>query len=311
MKTKLLVLLATTIVVATAVAVRVNARARRAASEAAADAAETAALGVKIGDVEDRLRAAQAAHSELEKKIAALQTAATAAEHAGSAGQKPSGAKRSLNPATVIANNPEKLAAYLKDFRESLYLKYGAMFHALGLSPEQIEKFLDLKVWTEQHDMDVIAVAETKGIDSRNPSPEAMAAFKTMQREEAATIKQREADIFGPLIDQYRGYVQAESVRTLVRRLSSSEAYPETPLTAAQVERVTQILADNSRRSSGGSVVRLTVNWANAGAQLEGVVSAGQLALLQQVHRQMEAVQSSQQELNRALAPLKSSMPKG
>jgi hypothetical protein len=308
MKTHVLVLLATTIAAA-GVAGRASYRASHASAGAAVCESEVTDLRTKIDREERRLQALEAGAIELQKKIGVAEAARASANAVTATAQK-STSNRSLNPATIIANNPQYLAAYLKDFREGLDLEYAAMFHALGMSPTQIEEFKNLKVRTQQHDMDVIAVAETKGVDSRSPTPDALAALKAMQREEAAIVKQSEAAIFGPLLERYRQYIQTDPVRVLVRRLASAEAYPEVPLTAEQVERTTQILADNSRRTPAGTVVRLTVNWDNAVPQLQGIISAPQLAKIQQVHRQMELVQNSQQELNRALAPLKSTMPK-
>ena len=299
MKTTLLMALATTLALATGFAVRATHQAGRATTAAVAGLAECDELRRKISNTEERVRVADGARADLERKIAAAQAEQSAAEHSASATKTPAATARRRHPETILASEPERLAAYLKDFRESLDLKWGAMFHAVGLSAEQREKFKDLKVWAEQRSIDILSAMEAQRLGM---TPE---AYNAVERLDAAEYKQREAGVLGDRADKFREYHRTESVRSLVRRLASSGVYPDAPLTPVQVEHVTQILADHSRRNSGGSVLRFTVNWEHAPAQLQAVISPPQLAGLRHIHRQMELVQQHQREIDRVLAPLK------
>ena len=259
MKTKLSLILFAAVVVAAFFAVRA-ALARHAANEAtAAIARRGAEIEQQIDRAKRRLRDIGEACSAVEKKIAETRLPENTA---------PLPPPRKLSPYTIIANDPVKMAAYTRDFHASLDLEYGGLQKAIGLSPELFEKIKNLKTAHEQRRMDILAAAEMQGMDLKSP------AYRALQKEEAAQLAKREAELLGPLTEPYREFERTQPVRESARRLGSCETYPEPPLTSAEVERVVDVLARNSRRDpEDGTVYKLTTNMRAATPELKTFLS--------------------------------------
>jgi hypothetical protein len=112
---------------------------REAAAELTTLAPLRSQLRQEIARLESRLQSAQDALLKREKN-----TAVQAGNDA------PVEAARPLQPLTLIANDPQKLAEYLRHFRGAVAMNHGGMFKALGLSPEQMEQFKDVEVRLEE-----------------------------------------------------------------------------------------------------------------------------------------------------------------
>jgi hypothetical protein len=212
-----------------------------------------------------------------------------------------------LSANSVIANDPQQMAEFAKNFREGLDYRCGGMFKALGLSPEQIEKAKDLIV-SEQHSwMDMRAAAEMSGLDREG--------YEALKQEQITIRMKREVEFLGPLADRFREYYHLTApVRYLAQRLASTVAYPETPVTSAQVERVIEILTAQSQRTASGpwrgAVEPATINWDAASAELRVVLTPAQIATLG-LFVQNEAAQARvTQQINRLTAQFKGQPPK-
>ncbi|MSU23122.1 MAG: hypothetical protein EXS32_04780 [Opitutus sp.] len=299
MKTKLLVVAVVGIAVALGLAIRATYRASQAEKAAAGLAMQDEALRQKIGGIEARLRAANAVRAESEKAeaMAARQrdaASATVAISVGETAAKSAVVGLRLSAQCLIANDPQKLAEYAKNFRLRLDLwglddlAVGGMFKAFDLSPEQREKFKDLQVWQELRRMDLKAAAETQGFDTGGE------VYWQLKQENEKLREQKEAEIFGtgPLFEQYQEYARKQFLRDTAARLASTEFYPDTPITATQVERVTDIVAKSSQWNTKENWLHDdwgTINWDSAGAQLQGVLSPSQLGTLRLLIREKEA----------------------
>ena len=247
----------------------------------AALASRQIALSEKIVGVEERLRTAAAGLVPFAATTAPgtekRGAAATTAENETPA--VPAVTPQRLSANTVIANDPQQMSEFAKNFREGLDFTCGAMFKALGLSPEQIEKAKNLIV-SEQHSwMDMRAAAEMGGL------PKGSEAYEAMKEEQITIRMKREVEFLGPLSDRFREYYHFTApVRDLAQRLASTGAYPEAPVTSAQVERVAGILAAHSQRTATGpwrgTVEPATLNWVAASAELRGVLLPAQVATL-------------------------------
>lgn len=257
MKAKLVLLLFAGVIVAALLAFRLTLGRRAAQDAIAATETGTGDLKQKIARAKIRLRDLERASADLEKQDAETEPLAPAAPPV-----------RKLSPHTIIANDPAKLAAYTRDFRASLDLEYGGLQKFAGLSAELYEKAKDLKTAHEQRRMDILAVAETQGVDLKSP------AYQALQEKEADDFAKSEAELLGPSIVKYREFEQTQPVRETARRLGSSETYPEPPLTSAEIERVVDVLARHSRRDpENGTVYKRSTNMKEAMPELKTFLS--------------------------------------
>lgn len=293
MKTKSLLVVFAVAALAIGFAVRATWQNWEATAAVAGLVPQNAAMRAKIVGLEQRLRTAKDGLARMRQETATAPAgrggagvvAATAESETPS---RPKATAGRLSPETVIANDPQQMAEYAKDFRATLDLTYGGMFKALRLSPEQIEKFTDLKVWLEQNRMDLLAAVETQGLDQQGD------AYARLLQQQRRITREKERELFGPgpLLEQSREYSRTQYLRNITQMLASSLVSPDAPITAALVERVTEVVARNSERRPGEPwswQYWTTINWDAAGAQLQGVLSPSQLATLRLVMRPMEA----------------------
>ena len=284
MKTKFLAVVLVALALAIAFAARATQQINDSKAALASLAPQCAALRGRIVQLEQRLNAANDGRKQTGPKSATTsgERRGTGAANATTGTTVPAKSKATgarLSPETIIANDPKKMAEYSRNFRDSLDLTYGGMFKALHLSPEQMEKFKDLKVAQEQRRMDLLAAAETQGLDQQNDD------YSLLEGRLYKESRNQEADLLGsgPTADQYLEYRNLSYLRDTTKRLASSEVYPDVPIAAAQVERVTEVVASNSERPPGSPwswQYWSTINWDAVGTQLQGVLSPSQLATL-------------------------------
>lgn len=258
MKTKIALALVAALLLTAGVVIWEGWRSRESARSAADLEGKRAELDRRIAAAESILRAARDATAALEQQVAAVQEPAAGA---------PPASPLPRNPLTRIANDPAKMAAYVRDFRASLDLTYGGLRTIPGFSPELFEKMKDLKTSFEQRRMDILVAAEMQGMDLKGP------AYRALQKEETAEQARREAELLGPLLDAYREFDNTQDLRYIVRRLGSCEIYPDKPLTSVEVEQTIGILAQHAQRSRDGSVRTITINLREATPQLQGILS--------------------------------------
>ncbi len=252
MKGLLVIALLLAIAFATGFVLR-SVRRREAASQVnSALAARDRAWREQINAAEIRLKNADDTNRRLAEEIASTKANATA--------PAPS---RTLSAQTIIANDPVKMAAYSRDFRASLALHYGGMVRALGLSPEQWERFKDFKLWEEQRRFDLRAAAENQGVDVRSP------AFRELVRKDNEERAVKEREMLGDAIEGIHEFEHTQYLRQIADRLASAGyMYPLSPLAADEIERVTKILAQHTPRLKDGTVAQTPIKWAKVGPAL-------------------------------------------
>jgi hypothetical protein len=206
---------------------------------------------------------------------------AGATNHNPSAG---SSGKRPVNGRMLIANDPARSARYYEASRTSMEARHGALFKALGWSADQIEKFKDMKAQSEQNMRDLNATADAQGLGKHDK------VYLALWQAEAEKRMKIEAETMGSAeaLEKYNEFNRVEDARELAMKLAVSAVYAETPLTSAQVERVTEILAANSQRLSNGRVDPGTVNWPAVYAAAQETLSPAQLNALQQLRQHQE-----------------------
>jgi len=280
MKTKPTILVLAVLVLASLFAVRANRQAGQTRAAIAALVAQRAGLQAATATMDQRLRTATEALAQLERRTGQplgepdASGGADAAASGKAAAAKPATPARRLSAVSIITNDPQKTAEYAQNYRVYAGFFHGGMFKALGLSAEQTEKFKDLMVWQRQRQMDLDAAAEMQGLDRKS------AAYKQLQAEHDKIVRTKEAELLGDLEPRYREYRRTYGVRGEVVCLVGNPYYSGEPMTLAQFERTTQILAANCQRGQEQEVRRETVNWEAARVQLRDVLSPTQIVTL-------------------------------
>lgn len=315
MKTKFLITVLAVLALAGGFAVRATREAAQ--TRAAMDALESQRTGLRAASasMEQRLRTASQALAKLEQKTrgspgeSGAGVGANAAAPRSDPAAKQAAPARRLSARSIIANDPQKMAEYFQNYRASLDLTHGGMFKALGFSAEQAEKYKDWRVLGYQRRMDLDAVVEMQGLDRNS------AAYKKLQvtQRQPMSAELNLGNIWDPN-NPYMEYLRTQSVRDLASELAGTAIYSGEPVTFDQVERTTQVLAANSQRGQLENIGRNyvlpnTVNWDTASADLQGVLSPSQIAILGKII-QRQTTQARVDDLTKRLtAEFKARLP--
>jgi hypothetical protein len=215
-----------------------------------------------------------------------------------------------------MANNAEFQRLLAIQMKGRISQTYGPLFKSLNLSPDQLAQFQSLLADKQQALMDVMAAARDQGINPRT-DPD---AFKTLVGQ---AVSQADANIQQALGDaafqQYQQYQQTLPERNVVNTLQQQLSYSQTPLTDDEANQMISLLAQNQPQRAGNGTAG-TGNGGDAGpnpmslvngggnarvtndavTQASGVLSAPQVAALQQIQLQQQAQQQMQQLMRSA-----------
>ena len=230
-----------------------------------------------------------------------------------------------LNSMTASLDSPETKRLMALQQRAQLDGQYAGLFKALNLPPDQLEQFKTLLVDRQSAAMDVLSAAGAQGLNPLS-SPE---AIRDLAR---ATQAQTDNEIRGLLGDagftQYQNYEQTQPQRAVADQLAQRLSYSATPLSEAQHDQVVQILASTSPTTNdngdfaimanaiafapqgggnglsfgGAGNARTTASINNDAVSRSGtVLSAPQVAALQQLQQEQQAQQQMGQQLGRSV----------
>lgn len=217
---------------------------------------------------------------------------------------------------------PEMQQLMFMQQRAGLDGRYAALFRQLRLAPADLEKFKNLLVEKQTAVMDVFAAARSQGLGGREGRDEIRQLMQGAQAEIDTQIK----GLLGePAYAQFQEYERTQPQRAVVGQLEQRLSYSDAPLSPAQSEQITRILAQNSPADAGdtrgmrafaqafmgtGSVAgqfiaagggRGSMITDAAVAQAQSVLSAPQLAALQEMQREQQAAADLQQQVRRNL----------
>ncbi|HEY5079520.1 MAG TPA: hypothetical protein VII43_06715 [Opitutaceae bacterium] len=215
-----------------------------------------------------------------------------------------------------VASTPEFQKLIAVEAKGRINATYGALFKALNLSPEQLTQFQGLLADKQQALMDTMQAAREQGINPRE-DPD---GFKTLVNQ---ALDQVNASIQQTLGDaayaQYQQYQQQIPERNTISSLQQQLGYSQTPLTDDQANQMIALLAQNQPQRAGNGTAG-TGNGGDTGpgpfalmngggtakvtdsaiAQAGGVLSAPQVAALQEIQQQQQAQQQMQQMMRAA-----------
>jgi hypothetical protein len=221
-----------------------------------------------------------------------------------------------FGPWADMAANPEFQKLLSIQMRGRINQTYGALFKQLNLTPDQLAQFQGMLADKQQALMDVMQAAREQGINPRE-DPD---GFKTLVNQALTQTDAQIEQALGPAdYAQYQQYQQTLPERNVVSTLQQQLGYSQTPLSDDQASAMISLLAQNQPVRSGGGTAG-TGNGGEGGpgpmalmngggnakvtdatlAQASGILSAPQVAALQQIQEQQQAQQQMQQMMRAA-----------
>jgi hypothetical protein len=177
----------------------------------------------------------------------------------------------------LVANDPKLFALGMKAYRLSLDTIYGQMFRALNLPPEQVTKFKSIAAAHMEAIADILSSAITQGMPLNDP------AVGSLMKDENTQFDAAQKSLLGDAAYQQMQQVNRQlPVSGVVYNVAWQVALTSTPLSSAQADQLTQILANSSPQyQSGGIATPNTINWQTALGQAQAVLNPAQFAALQ------------------------------
>jgi hypothetical protein len=184
------------------------------------------------------------------------------------------------SPAAISALRTQ----YLKAYRDALPGQWGLFFALLGLSADQVEALKGLLAQREENNLLVEQTARAKGVDVS--SPEIQALDDDLDRQNKAAI----AALLGPQgYAQFRDYLHDRAILPVVSDLAAALYSSDSPLSAPQAQQLIGVLADESAKKNGATVVAGTLDWNAAIARSQSILSPTQLSALSSLLEQYQA----------------------
>jgi hypothetical protein len=272
----LLFAIVTAIVVPTALMGFRAAQSRTAAGQArAAVRARTSVISTKLSELEARRRSVAQAQERLPAELARsrnTQASSPAASSKRLADSPVPSAGATDDEMTDAKLQLLSIAAKQSD----LAVTHGPFYRAHRLTPAQIEKLAHLLAQHEATLQDITAVARAKGI---RPNDSAIVAQREAAAAElgAAGTALLGESVYAALQD----YERTVPVRAFVSILAGTAALVGVPLTAAQGEDLTRVLAaaNNAYVHGGGKAELGSINWTQAETAARSVLSPDQFEL--------------------------------
>ncbi|HUJ42379.1 MAG TPA: hypothetical protein VLW52_02110 [Opitutaceae bacterium] len=174
---------------------------------------------------------------------------------------------------TSLMERPEAARLLAIQQKAQINARYAGLFRQLALSPDKLAQFKSLLADKLSTPIDVLAAASQQGIDPvRNPEE-----FRQLNQNAQAELDEKIKDLLEPAgYSQYQTYLQMEPQRAVVNQLQQALSYSDTPLTAAQADRLVQILAETSPASGAGATAGASVGYfSRAGANANVTIALG------------------------------------
>jgi hypothetical protein len=265
---------------------------------------------------------ATAADTAQKKQAAEEKAAAALAQLAALTGNDPDGQSKkdeAFELLGAMADTPEFQKLLALEQRGKVDAKFAALFKRLKLSPDEQAKLEELLVDKQSAYADAMIAAHGQGLSGKDAKDVANAIANSTQKQIDGSIK----DLLGQQrYNQYQNYQQTMPQREAVNQLAQQLSYTATPLSAAQQDRLVNVLATTAAapKTAAGTppakpvapIAPLPGSLANLGVasapsapittaavvQSQTFLAPQQVAALQQMQQQQQA----QQTLNKVLS---------
>lgn len=270
----------------------------RANEAVAAMQRERAAAEAKAVALTAQVREGEASARTAAERMAALEGQLAAAKKTGSgAATNAAPAAPRVSSPDLIWTNPAYARAYVEKYRAGLGLRFGPLYRALNLSPEQIAKFESTLTEGQQGVVDVWAEAGKQGLSTSGDSATSTGVAR-LTSGPLGNMEKGLKELLGEAgFENYKQFDKARGNRELITSLAGGLYSSETPLTAVQGEALAAVLASNTRtekipmaddgKKQMYRILEVT-DWAEVQKQAQGILSAPQLAALKALNDQKQ-----------------------
>ena len=207
----------------------------------------------------------------------------------------------------MIEPDPKLYSLALKNDAALQARKYGPLFRALELTPNEADKFLTLLVKHGEALVDIVSTASKQSV------PLDDSAVAALMNQENDNFTSARVALWGDAGEQQLQYFNRSlPVSGFVTELATVIALTSTPLSGAQADQLTQILANaSSSYQSGGPATKETINWSTALGQAQGILSPTQLLAFQDLYVQSQVSQLQMQFIEQEVGATKRLTPQG
>jgi hypothetical protein len=177
----------------------------------------------------------------------------------------------------LVAADPKLFALGMKAYQSSLNTIYGQMFRTLNLPPEEVTKFKSLAAAHMEAIVDILSSASTQGMQLNDP------AVGTLMKDENTQFDAAQKSLLGDAAYQQMQQLNRQMpVSGVAYNVATQVALTSTPLSTAQADQLTQILANSSTQyQNGGYATPNTINWPTALGQAQALLTPTQFQALQ------------------------------
>jgi hypothetical protein len=177
----------------------------------------------------------------------------------------------------LFAAHPELQAAYQRAVGGRLHQTYGRLFGRLGLSSAQIDQAVALLVQDAEHELDLAMTAQTLQLATDDP-----ALWRFRGGEKSDTEAKLESLLGAQGMQTWRDYNRALGMRATAEDVASLTLATDTPMTGAQMEQLTRVLAEaSSTYREGGLPEWSTTDWPEVLRHASTFLTPAQLVVLQ------------------------------
>lgn len=263
-------------------------RANRLAGDVRRDAARaTLALEARARALERKAQEAEGRAAEREREAVAPNSAGTASA--------PPPSDPVANGRNFLAQHPEAVGLVLDYQRIATTRAYQGLFHALALTPDQIEQFL------------AIVVRANAGVRWNTPAQAPIAEFEVGEN---PTAEERERQLRAVLGDanygRYRDFERSRGARSLVEQVARSARFADEPFGAAQADGLEGILRRHSPDfAAGRNFSSANLDWEAVLAEARETLSPRQWQELAGVREQGQFSSALSRAANDAMAEAK------
>jgi hypothetical protein len=219
-------------------------------------------------DRSDRLRARLAQAERLQARSRAeLAKAHAVAKGKGDAGK---------DWLERLSSDPELQNRYLAYQRSKFAMKYGALFQALALTPDQISKCEDNLISRMGIEMDLENTLRAQGLTWSDP------AAQKLQTELMASYNADQKELLGEDgFSQLNAYDQDFHWKTMATDFAGAATLAGVPLTSAQVQQLTTLAVQASKASGAAQQAGVeAAYWASMDSQAASFLTPAQLDLM-------------------------------
>ena len=228
-------------------------------------------------DWQKRVWAAQKRTQNLEAQLAAKHPGGTDAASADASPDRGpfsrASAGRMMAGLASMMDRPEAARLMAIQQKAQVDARYAALFRKLGLPPDQLAQLKALLGDKLSTPIDVMTAAGQQGVNPmQNPQE-----FRQLVQDAQAGIDEKIKSLLDPsTYAQYQNYLQTEPQRAVVNQLQQSLSYTDAPLSSAQADQLTQILAETSpARATGTTAGAAIAVTRSAGSDGNVVVAMG------------------------------------